>query len=169
MTDAKNSCMFCYFLPKIHTYIHFRATLEHEVSPLKRFSIGILGNTVNEPSFIGSNLNAEKCEDMLRDQIHPAVNAIFSKKLWQNMIPTGRCSAALWTKCSQLFECFPQPWIGGREPIEWSARSPDLTPLDYRRAYFWWYEGISVSSYKNILKNTLFRVALHFFSNIISL
>uniref|UniRef100_A0A1Y1MEB7 Tc1-like transposase DDE domain-containing protein n=1 Tax=Photinus pyralis TaxID=7054 RepID=A0A1Y1MEB7_PHOPY len=30
-----------------------------------------------------------------------------------------------------LDEKFPGQWIGRRGPIEWPARSPDLTPLDF--------------------------------------
>ncbi|CAH0547571.1 unnamed protein product [Brassicogethes aeneus] len=30
-----------------------------------------------------------------------------------------------------LDTCFPERWIGRRGPIEWPARSPDQTPLDY--------------------------------------
>lgn len=30
-----------------------------------------------------------------------------------------------------LHETFPERWIGRCEPIEWPARSPDLTPTDY--------------------------------------
>lgn len=33
-----------------------------------------------------------------------------------------------------LDNCFPNSWIGRRGPIEWPARSPDLTPLDF---YVW--------------------------------
>ncbi|CAH1104615.1 unnamed protein product, partial [Psylliodes chrysocephalus] len=30
-----------------------------------------------------------------------------------------------------LNDAFPCQWIGRRDPIEWPARSPDLTPLDF--------------------------------------
>ena len=30
-----------------------------------------------------------------------------------------------------LDEIFPQLWIGRRGPVEWPARSPDLTPSDF--------------------------------------
>nr|CAH7745775.1 unnamed protein product [Callosobruchus chinensis] len=33
-----------------------------------------------------------------------------------------------------LEETFPDRWIGRRGPIEWPARSPDLSPLDF---FFW--------------------------------
>ncbi|CAK9827112.1 hypothetical protein ANTRET_LOCUS4846 [Anthophora retusa] len=33
-----------------------------------------------------------------------------------------------------LNERFPTKWIGGGEPINWPARSPDLNPLDF---YLW--------------------------------
>ena len=33
-----------------------------------------------------------------------------------------------------LDETFPEKWIGRRGPIDWLARSPDLTPMDF---FFW--------------------------------
>jgi len=33
--------------------------------------------------------------------------------------------------CAYLNTVFPARWIARRGAIEWSARSPDLTPLDY--------------------------------------
>ena len=33
-----------------------------------------------------------------------------------------------------LNEVFPQHWFGKRGSIEWSPRSPDLTPMDF---FFW--------------------------------
>jgi hypothetical protein len=35
-----------------------------------------------------------------------------------------------------LDEVFPNRWIGRRGQIEWPARSPDLTPLDF---FLWGY------------------------------
>ena len=35
-----------------------------------------------------------------------------------------------------LNERLPNRWIGRRGPIEWAARSPDLTPLDF---FLWGY------------------------------
>lgn len=35
-----------------------------------------------------------------------------------------------------LNERLPERWIGRRGPVEWAARSPDLTPLDF---YLWGY------------------------------
>ena len=35
---------------------------------------------------------------------------------------------------NKLDEKLPGRWIGRRGPIEWPARSPDLTPLDF---FFW--------------------------------
>ena len=36
-----------------------------------------------------------------------------------------------------LDEKFPDRWIGRDEPIPWSPRSPDITPLDF--FFFWGY------------------------------
>ncbi|KAJ4428535.1 hypothetical protein ANN_24579 [Periplaneta americana] len=33
--------------------------------------------------------------------------------------------------CNRLDEQFPGHWIGRRGPVEWPARAPDLTLLDF--------------------------------------
>jgi hypothetical protein len=51
------------------------------------------------------------------------------------MVPARRCSCALKHQVREfLDQLFPGHWTGRRGPVEWSARSPDLTPLDF---YFW--------------------------------
>ncbi len=35
-----------------------------------------------------------------------------------------------------LIKTFPKKWLGHRGPVDWPARSPDLTPTDY---FMWGY------------------------------
>ena len=44
-----------------------------------------------------------------------------------------------------LDEVFPHKWIGRRGPIEWTPRSPDLTPLDF---YLWGFVKTNVYASK---------------------
>lgn len=69
---------------------------------------------------------------MLRNQIVPAINAIVGKNFQQDgaTLHYGR------NVRNYLDTIFPERWIERRGTIEWPARSPDLTPLDY---FLWGY------------------------------
>lgn len=98
---------------------------------------GILCNHIIGPFFIDGNLTAQKYVDLLTDDIVPAI---------QNLV--GRAFENVWFQQDGaqvhfalivrhlLNNVFPQRWIGRRGPIEWPARSPDLTPLDF---FYWGY------------------------------
>lgn len=47
-----------------------------------------------------------------------------------------------------LNDMFPNRWIGRNGPVEWPARSPDLTPLDF---FLWGYVKDRVYRTPNIL------------------
>lgn len=48
------------------------------------------------------------------------------------MVSTRWGSTTFWTDGEEyLEETFPGKWIGRRGAIEWPARSPDMTPLDF--------------------------------------
>jgi hypothetical protein len=49
------------------------------------------------------------------------------------MVSTGRSSTPLYAVIVRRYldEVFPNRWTVRRGQIEWSARSPDLTPLDF--------------------------------------
>lgn len=98
---------------------------------------GVINNRIVGPFFIEGNLTAVKYEDMLRNEIVPAIQAIVGDNFNQTFFQQdgapphyGRGVRAY------LNGVFPGRWIGRRGAIEWPARSPDLTPLDY---FLWGY------------------------------
>lgn len=98
---------------------------------------GILNNRIIGPFFIDGNLNAEKYETMLRNQIVPAIREIagedFNNTWYQQ---DGAAAHYARNVRTYLDTVFINRWIGRRGAIEWPARSPDLTPLDY---FYWGY------------------------------
>lgn len=98
---------------------------------------GILNNTLIGPFFIDGNLNAEQYENMLRNQIVPAIIAKVGENfehIWfqQDGAPPHYSRNVR----RYLNTVFIERWIGRRGTIEWPARSPDLSPLDY---FLWGY------------------------------
>lgn len=91
--------------------------------------------------FFQENLNAQRYERLLLDQIIPAIRNIFPnnfEEIWfqQNGAPPhfGVGPRKI------LNQIFTRRWIGRRNQNEggedWPPRSPDLSPLDY---YLWGY------------------------------
>lgn len=88
------------------------------------------------PFFIEGNLTSVIYLDLLQTQIVPAIAAIFpgddlpvADGVWfqQDGAPPHYGVDVR----QYLSEVFPGRWIGRRGSIEWPARSPDLTPLDF--------------------------------------
>ncbi|EFN70920.1 Transposable element Tc3 transposase, partial [Camponotus floridanus] len=98
---------------------------------------GIINNRIVGPFFIDGNLTAEKYERMLREDIIPAIQAIvgddFERTWFQH---DGAAPHYGHDVRAHLNNVFRTRWIGRRGSIEWPARSPDLTPLDY---FLWEY------------------------------
>ncbi|MBZ5796973.1 hypothetical protein K8353_43720, partial [Burkholderia contaminans] len=70
-----------------------------------------------------------------------------------------------------LDEVFPNRWIGRRGRIEWPARSPDLTPLDY---FLWGYlkSKVYVTRPENLedlkarIRHEIYRIPLEVIDNV---
>lgn len=104
---------------------------------------GIIGPHIIGPVFINGNLTSEKYLQMLREDIVPQIRRLFpnynngnipAEQIWfqQDGAPPhfGQQVRAY------LDQIFADRWIGRRGTIEWPARSPDLTPLDF---FLWGY------------------------------
>lgn len=98
---------------------------------------GIVNNRIIGPFFIDGNLDAEKYEAMLRNDIVPAITEIVGDD-FENTYYQQDGAAAHYGRDVRdyLDHVFHNRWIGRRGAIEWPARSPDLTPLDY---FYWGY------------------------------
>ena len=93
---------------------------------------GILNNTIIGPYFIDGNLNAQKYESLLKEHIVPKVRQLaehHTGELWFQQ--DGATPHYAVSVRNYLNVEFRNKWIGRRGEIEWPARSPDLSPLDY--------------------------------------
>lgn len=98
---------------------------------------GVLNNVLIGPFFIDGNLTAAKYEDMLRNQILPAIIAIVGENFERTWFQQDGAPPHFGRNVrNYLNTIFANRWIGRRGTIEWPPRSPDLTPLDY---FLWGY------------------------------
>lgn len=114
---------------------------------------GILNNRLIGPFFIEGNLNAVKYENMLQNEILPAIREIAGdnfENIWFQQ--DGAAPHFGLNVREYLNTVFPNRWIGRRGPIEWPARSPDLTPLDF---FLWGYLKDRVFKTKPLTLNEL--------------
>jgi hypothetical protein len=95
------------------------------------------------PYFFDGSLNGEMYLEFLRFELIPALAILFpnyedpdlpSFNVWYQQ--DGAPPHYSLRVREYLDEVFPNRWIGRRGPMEWPARSPDLTPLDF------FFEGI---------------------------
>lgn len=96
--------------------------------------MGIIGHNFIGPFFIDGNLTSEVYLELLRGQIIPQLEIIYPNRrnIW---FQQDGAPAHFGLEVRQfLDQMFPHQWIGRRGEIEWPARSPDLTPLDF---YLW--------------------------------
>lgn len=104
---------------------------------------GIVGDRILGPFFIEGTLTSAKYLDFLRDDLTPALAMLYpneedpdlpNNNLWYQQ--DGAPPHFSLDVRNYLNQVFPNRWIGRRGPIEWPARSPDLTPLDF---FLWGY------------------------------
>lgn len=108
----------------------------HTQRPQKRnVWAGILGNDIIGPFFIDGNLDGPKYILLLHNQIVPAmrVSAARQNIPWDEvMFQQDGAPAHYAALVRQYLDLvFPNRWIGRLGPMQWPARSPDLTPLDF--------------------------------------
>jgi transposase len=98
---------------------------------------GILNDTLIGPFFINGNLNAGMYEQLLRNQIIPRIREIAGNNYDDTWFQQDGAAPHYGRDVRAYLDTqFPHKWIGRRGEIEWPARSPDLTPLDY---FLWGY------------------------------
>ena len=108
---------------------------------------GIYGNEIIGPFFLEENLTGQLYLNLLENAIYPSIVQSLENQVDENGAmelsennlhfqqdgapPHYALAVREW-----LNEQFPGTWIGRRGAIEWPARSPDLTPLDF---FLWGY------------------------------
>lgn len=112
---------------------------------------GLIKDRLVGPYFFEGNLTSARYLDFLRFDLIPAVAVLFPNNedpdlphqhIWfqQDGAPPHYGANVR----QYLDTIWPGKWIGRRGPIEWPARSPDLTPLDF---FLWGH--IKSKVYKN--------------------
>lgn len=99
---------------------------------------GIVGDCIVGPFILDDNLTGEAYCDLLANRIIPNIRQKFGQELYNNLwFQQDWAPPHYYLRARQILnEQFPNRWIGRRGAIEWPARSPDLSPLDY---FFWGY------------------------------
>ena len=107
---------------------------------------GLFRDRVIGPFFIDGNLNGETYLPLLIDQIVPAIQELVRENL-NNVWFQQDGAPPLYRVIVKdyLDTTFANRWIGRRGAMEWPARSPDLTPLDF---FLWRYLKSKVYSTK---------------------
>lgn len=92
--------------------------------------VGLLGRNVIGPFFIDGKMNGDKYLELLQTEVGPAIDNVAGENIvWfqQDGCPAHFTN----TVTLYLNEVFPNCWIGRGGPINWPARSPDLSPNDF--------------------------------------
>jgi hypothetical protein len=114
---------------------HWAADLNAQDDPRVMAWCGIWGNRVIGPFFFDEHVNGVSYLKLLSEDFWPVISSIpgISEAFFQqDGAPSHfECKVRAW-----LNDHFPQRWIGRSGPVEWPARSPDLTPLDF---FLWGY------------------------------
>lgn len=104
---------------------------------------GIIGDHVIGPFFIDGNLNGDNYLALLQNNVVPTLANLYPAQA-NPQVPAD----VIWFQQDgapphyridvrhYLDLTFPNRWIGRRGSLEWPARSPDLTPLDF---FLWGY------------------------------
>lgn len=97
---------------------------------------GILGDHIVGPFFIDGNLNGATYLELLDTTVDPTITELLEndENLFENQLIFQQDGAPPHYSLpvrEYLNNRFPGRWIGRRGPMEWPARSPDLTPLDF--------------------------------------
>ncbi|ENN73068.1 hypothetical protein YQE_10306, partial [Dendroctonus ponderosae] len=88
---------------------------------------GIIGDRIIGPHLFERHVNGNMYTNFLRNNLSQLLNQNMNVWFQQDGAPLHYVVEAR----SQLDKIFPNKWIGRGDPVNWPARSPDLTPLDF--------------------------------------
>lgn len=124
----------CRFWSDVNPRIFHEVHTQH---PLKlNVWAGIFGDRMIGPIFLDGNLTGERYLEVLEDLVQPLLLDIVENDdryledhltFQQDGAPPHYALAVR----EYLDRVFPGHWIGRRGALEWPARSPDLSPLDF--------------------------------------
>jgi len=117
--------------------------LESHIQYSQKLNIwtSVLNNVLIEPFFIDSDLTTKKYETMLtmlRDRIFLVIRQVASTNFAEIWYQQDSASPQWYKDYSTKMRAYltQYRWIGRKGKIEWPARSPDLTLLDF---FLWDY------------------------------
>lgn len=94
--------------------------------------VGIFRGQFIGPYIYDGPLNSREYLDILRDQVEPFLEDIpinlIPRVVFQHDGAPAHCARII---NDYLNVQFGENWMGNQGPIQWPARSPDLTPLDF--------------------------------------
>jgi hypothetical protein len=94
--------------------------------------VGLYEDVLIGPIIYEENLNGEMYDNFLRTRMLDLLDEVPLNRLqnmwWQQ---DGAPPHNTLRVRNTLNEMFPNKWIGNRGPVEWPARSPDLSPCDF--------------------------------------
>lgn len=116
---------------------HWLREVEHQRPWSVNVWCGIIGDQLIGPYFIDGNLNGEKYRNFLENQL-PILLEDLSLEVRHNMwFQHDGCPAHYAVIAREVLNReFNGRWIGRGGPVNWPARSPDLTAPDF---YLWGY------------------------------
>jgi hypothetical protein len=120
-----------------HNCCYWASTNPHIQIPVSQFAAGVMvwcGLTsagIIGPYFFDDNVTGGKYLAMLKTFLWPKIR--YQRMYFQQ---DGASSHYAVPVRDWLDEKLPARWLGRRGPIEWPARSPDLTPCDF---FLWGY------------------------------
>ena len=112
-------------------WVYWSDTNPHELNvPGITVWAGICNDGLIGPFFFDGTVKAQNYLEMLQQQFLPAAENLVNLSEFHfqqdGATPHYGLIVGQW-----LNNKFPDRWLGRRGPIEWPARSPDLTPLDF--------------------------------------
>ena len=124
-----------------HNCVYWSRTNPHEVMEREQFGAGVTvwagmwSGGIIGPYFFEGTVTAESYQAMLNDFLFPAMERLpGATEVW--FMQDGASPHYALTTRNTLDAHFENRWIGRRGPVEWPARSCDLTPLDF---FLWGY------------------------------
>lgn len=93
---------------------------------------GIMGDHIIGPYFIDGTLNGQKYADFLTNELPLLLEDVSLQDRLNMWFQHDGCPAHNANIARRLLDReYPGRWIGRGGPVQWPARSPDLTPLDF--------------------------------------
>lgn len=122
-----------------HYWCHMNPHLPRISSFQHQFKVNVWAGMINEyligPHILPDRINAHQFLQFLNNNLFDLLQDVPLNLRYNNWLQLDGCPAhSARIVRNWLNQHYPEKWIGRWGPVEWPARSPDLTPLDF---YLW--------------------------------